>query len=52
MGNVRRVLELGEPLLREPALIVHASEFGTSALQSVVDDLIATMKDKNGGKMS
>lgn len=45
---IRKILQIGEPLLREPSRRVTAAELATPAMQTLIDDLIETMRDANG----
>ena len=46
--SVREILQLGDPFLRQPAEAVADHEFGTPELESLVADLIDTMRAANG----
>ena len=45
---VRRVIQMGHPLLREVSKPVAAEEFDTEAFQRLCDDLLETMLDYDG----
>ena len=45
---VRQVLQIGNPLLREPAREVATSELGSAALRLLVEDLVDTMQSAGG----
>ena len=45
---VRPVIEIGHPTLRQRAREVREDEFGTDALRRVCDDLVDTMRARNG----
>jgi len=45
---VHTVLELGDPTLRLVSQPVPEAHFGSAALESLVEDLIATMRQRNG----
>ena len=46
--TVRTIATIGHPILRERALEVTASELHSLAIQTLIDDLIDTMRDANG----
>ena len=46
--TLREVLELGDPRLRAISLEVPENAFGTAELTQLVDDLIQTMRARNG----
>ena len=45
---VRKILHVGNPLLRERSREVTRDELATSEIQQLIDDLIDTMHDANG----
>ncbi len=45
---LRKIAQLGHPVLREVARPVTADELRTPAVQGFIDDLIATMRDASG----
>jgi peptide deformylase len=50
--TVQPILDIGNPLLREPGQPVAASDIGSDRIQSVIDDLIETMRDANGAGLA
>ena len=46
--TVQPILAIGNPLLREPGQPVEASDIGSAHIQSLIDDLIETMRDASG----
>ncbi len=46
--TVREVLEIGHPVLSSPALPVDPATIGTAQVQGWIDDLIDTMRARNG----
>jgi peptide deformylase len=46
--TLRKIAQIGAPVLRERAREVTASELGSREVQSIVDDMIETMRDANG----
>lgn len=47
-GQFMKIAQVGEEILRIPARQVGEAEFGTEALQTFIDDLLATMLEANG----
>jgi peptide deformylase len=45
---IRKIAQLGEPILRRVATPVAESEIGTARVQSLIDDMMATMRDADG----
>lgn len=50
--TVRTVLTIGHPALREVAAAVPAADIATERIQTLVDDLIETMRDANGAGLA
>ncbi|HET6613178.1 MAG TPA: peptide deformylase [Kofleriaceae bacterium] len=50
--GAREVLDIGHPILRQKARDVGADELSSPAIQSLIDDLIATMRAKNGAGLA
>ena len=46
--TLRKIALLGEPVLRQPARDLTATELGQPAWQTLIDDLIETMRDADG----
>jgi peptide deformylase len=46
--SVREVVQIGDPVLREPAREVTPDEIGSPQIQSLIDDLIDTKRATNG----
>jgi len=49
---IRKIAQLGEPLLRQPSLPVPLGELGSEKLQSLIDDMIDTMRDADGAGLA
>lgn len=45
---IRPIPQIGDPVLRQEALPIPPEEVGSSEVQSLIDDLIETMRDANG----
>jgi len=45
---IRKIAQLGEPLLRERSRPVPLEELGSEKLRSLIDDMIETMRDADG----
>ncbi|MEM9188587.1 MAG: peptide deformylase [Myxococcota bacterium] len=50
--TLRKIAEIGHPLLRERAREVGREELATKEVQELIDDLIATMRDANGAGLA
>jgi peptide deformylase len=48
----REIVEIGNPVLRERAREVTPEELGTDAVQSLIDDMIETMRAANGAGLA
>jgi peptide deformylase len=46
--TLRKIAQIGAPVLRERAREVTPDEIASPAIQSVIDDMIETMRDANG----
>ena len=49
---IRKIAQLGEPLLRQPSLPVPLGELHGQRLQSLIDDMIETMRDADGAGLA
>jgi peptide deformylase len=45
---IRKIAQLGEPVLRRPTESVPAEEIGSERVQRLIDDMIETMRDADG----
>jgi peptide deformylase len=45
---IRKIAQLGEPVLRTPAQEVALGDIGTPRIQALIDDMIETMRDADG----
>jgi len=50
--SVREIVTIGDPVLREPAREVAAGELGSDAVQTLIDDMIETMRDADGAGLA
>jgi peptide deformylase len=50
--SVREILEIGHPVLREPALKVTPEELRSDAIQGLIDDMIETVRAANGAGLA
>src|SRR5688500_10935903 len=50
--TVRSIVAVGHPVLREPTRLVEPDELATPEVQSVIDDLIDTMRHANGAGLA
>ena len=50
--TVRPVLQIGHPVLRQPAAAIEPSAIDTPEIQNLIDDLIETMHDANGAGLA
>jgi peptide deformylase len=46
--SIREVVQIGDPVLREPAREVAAEEIGSREIQGLIDDLIDTRRATHG----
>lgn len=49
---LRKIAQIGHPVLREVARAVTANELATPAVQGLIDDLIETMRDASGAGLA
>jgi peptide deformylase len=49
---LRKIAQIGHPILRTPARPLTLAELQSSEIQSFIDDLIATMRDANGAGLA
>lgn len=49
---IRKIAQLGHPVLRRPAATVAPEELASPRIQSLVDDLIETMRDADGAGLA
>ena len=52
MSTVRDIVQIGHPVLREPARPVTAEELASEEIQRLIDDLVATMRAANGAGLA
>lgn len=52
MATVREIVQIGHPVLREPARPVTAEELASKEIQQLIDDLVATMRHANGAGLA
>lgn len=50
--TIRKIAQIGHPILRQTAGKILAEELATDAVQSFIDDLIETMRDANGAGLA
>ena len=50
--SVRQIVEIGHPVLRERAREVTSEELGWEAVQSLIDDMVETMRAANGAGLA
>jgi peptide deformylase len=50
--SIRKIAQIGHPILRQPAQPVTREALATPALQAFIDDLIETMRDANGAGLA
>lgn len=51
-ATLRKIAQVGAPVLRTPARSVSPEELASDAMQGLIDDLIATMRDANGAGLA
>lgn len=49
---IRKIATIGHPVLRRQARALGAEEIGTEKIQTLIDDLIETMRDANGAGLA
>jgi peptide deformylase len=49
---IRKIAQIGHPILREPASEVPLDQLGLPKFQQMIDDLIETMRDANGAGLA
>ena len=49
---IRKIAQMGEPVLRRKADLVDPSEIGSPFIQSLIDDMIETMHDADGAGLA
>ena len=49
---VLKIAQLGQPVLRQPALEVSAEEIKTPTFQQLIDDMLATLAEENGAGLA
>ena len=49
---IRQIVQIGNPALREIANAVEESNIASKEIQSLIDDLIETMRDANGAGLA
>jgi len=49
---IRKIAQIGHPVLRQHARTVTREELATPAMQAFIDDLIETMRDANGAGLA
>lgn len=49
---IRKIAQLGEPVLRRVAAPVSESELASPAIQTLIDDMIETMRDADGAGLA
>jgi peptide deformylase len=50
--SIRRIVEVGDPVLRKPAREVSRKELASPAVQRLIDDLIETKRSANGAGLA
>jgi len=50
--TLRKIAQIGHPVLRQRAREVSPQELATDAMQAFIDDLVATMRDANGAGLA
>ncbi|MCC7382779.1 MAG: peptide deformylase [Deltaproteobacteria bacterium] len=50
--TIRKIAQIGHPILRQPARPVRLEEIDTPAFQALVDDLVETMRDASGAGLA
>src|SRR5688572_9068891 len=50
--SIRKIAQVGHPVLREPARQISREELASPAMQQLIDDMIETMRDANGAGLA
>lgn len=50
--TIRKIAQIGAPVLRERARALTRDELASAAVQQFIDDLVATMRDANGAGLA
>ena len=50
--TLRKIAQIGNPVLRQRAREVSPEELASSAMQAFIDDLVETMRDANGAGLA
>lgn len=50
--TLRKIAQIGHPVLRERARAITGEELATPAMQTFIDDLVETMRDANGAGLA
>ena len=50
--TIRKIAQIGHPVLREPARAISGEELESPAMQAFIDDLVETMRDANGAGLA
>lgn len=50
--TIRKIAQIGHPILRQPARPVRLEEIDTPAFQALIDDLVETMRDASGAGLA
>lgn len=49
---VRDVVQIGHPVLRQPTREISPDELASAGIQTIIDDIVATMRDRNGAGLA
>ncbi len=49
---IRKIAQMGEPVLRQQAALVDPSEIGSAYIQTLIDDMVETMHDADGAGLA
>lgn len=49
---IRKIAQLGEPVLRVPARPLESAEIGSAALRALIADMVETMRDADGAGLA
>jgi peptide deformylase len=50
--SIRKIAQMGEPILRRPALAVAAEDIGSPRIERLIEDMIETMHDADGAGLA